>query len=207
MPTICTGDTAPVNAWPDQIVIERVAPVSPAAQHVLRAYTDEVASRYYGRQASEDEIDAALRDDPSDFLVSPTGVFLIARQPDGSIAGCAGMHLLPDRVGEVKRVYIVPAARGCGVAARLMAKVETIGREHGVTTLRLDTRADLVEARRFYARMGFVEIPAYNDGPYAEHWLAKALVPAAILISADQLPSLDETVDILSTPGALEEIR
>ncbi len=82
-----------------------------------------------------------------------------------------------------------------------------LGREHGVATLRLNTRADLVEARRLYARMGFVEISAYNDGPYAEHWLAKALVPAAILISADQLPSLDETVDILSTPGALEEIR
>ncbi|CAN5383709.1 hypothetical protein BH20ACT5_BH20ACT5_12520 [soil metagenome] len=31
--------------------------------------------------------------------------------------------------------------------------------------------------------------------------------PAAVLISADELASLDETVDILSTPGALEEIR
>jgi len=29
--------------------------------------------------------------------------------------------------------------------------------------------------------------------------------PAAVLISADELASLDETVDILSTPGALEE--
>lgn len=31
--------------------------------------------------------------------------------------------------------------------------------------------------------------------------------PAAVLVSADELASLDETVDILSTPGALEEIR
>ncbi len=31
--------------------------------------------------------------------------------------------------------------------------------------------------------------------------------PAAVLISADELASLDETVDILSTPGALEQIR
>lgn len=31
--------------------------------------------------------------------------------------------------------------------------------------------------------------------------------PAAVLISAEELASLDETVDILSTPGALEEIR
>lgn len=31
--------------------------------------------------------------------------------------------------------------------------------------------------------------------------------PAAVLISVDELASLDETVDILSTPGALDEIR
>lgn len=32
-------------------------------------------------------------------------------------------------------------------------------------------------------------------------------VPAAVLISADELASLDETVDILSTSGALEQIQ
>ncbi len=31
--------------------------------------------------------------------------------------------------------------------------------------------------------------------------------PVAVLISVDELASLDETVDILSTPGALDEIR
>ncbi len=31
--------------------------------------------------------------------------------------------------------------------------------------------------------------------------------PAAVLISPDELESLDETVDILSIPGALEDIR
>lgn len=31
--------------------------------------------------------------------------------------------------------------------------------------------------------------------------------PAAVLISADELESLEETLDILSTPGALDEIQ
>ena len=31
--------------------------------------------------------------------------------------------------------------------------------------------------------------------------------PAAIIMSPDDLESLEETLDILSTPGALEEIR
>ena len=31
--------------------------------------------------------------------------------------------------------------------------------------------------------------------------------PAAVVVSIDDLASLEETLDILSTPGALEEIR
>jgi antitoxin YefM len=31
--------------------------------------------------------------------------------------------------------------------------------------------------------------------------------PAAVLISVDELEALEETLDILSTPGALEEIK
>jgi len=31
--------------------------------------------------------------------------------------------------------------------------------------------------------------------------------PAAVLISVDELESIEETLDILSTPGALEEIK
>ncbi|MBE0476188.1 MAG: type II toxin-antitoxin system Phd/YefM family antitoxin [Coriobacteriia bacterium] len=31
--------------------------------------------------------------------------------------------------------------------------------------------------------------------------------PEAVLLSADELESLEETLDILSTPGALDEIR
>ena len=41
--------------------------------------------------------------------------------------------------------------------------------------LQLDTRHDLVEARRLYARHGYHEVPAFNAEPFAEHWLAKDL--------------------------------
>ncbi|MEH0973839.1 hypothetical protein V6U77_22190 [Micromonospora sp. CPCC 205546] len=49
------------------------------------------------------------------------------------------------------------------------------GRAAGVDRIRLDTRGDLVEARALYARHGYREIPAYHDGPYAEHWFEKVL--------------------------------
>jgi ribosomal protein S18 acetylase RimI-like enzyme len=56
-----------------------------------------------------------------------------------------------------------------------MGELEHLARGHGLSVLRLDTRHDLVEARRLYAALGYEEVAAFNDGRYAEHWLAKPL--------------------------------
>ena len=75
----------------------------------------------------------------------------------------------------MKRLFVAPAARGCGRGARLMGELEGLAREYGLSVLRLDTRHDLVESRRLYATLGYEEVPAFNEGRYAEHWLAKPL--------------------------------
>jgi GNAT superfamily N-acetyltransferase len=167
-------ETDGVDSSPEPVLIEVVAPDASAASQILRSYIDDVASRYYGGQATDEEIDASLREDPSSDLAPPSGVFLVARQR-GAVLGCAGMRLLPERVGEIKRLFVAPAARGCGLGARLMGELESIARGHGLSVLRLDTRHDLVESRRLYATLGYEEVPAFNDGRYAEHWLAKPL--------------------------------
>jgi GNAT superfamily N-acetyltransferase len=140
----------------------------------LWLYIADIASRYYGRPATDSEITAAIREDPSDDLAPPKGVFLVAHQ-DGSPIGCAGLRLLPGSTAEIKRVYVAPPARGRGLGARLVRELERLAREHARTTLRLDTRRDLVEARRLYARLGYQEVPAFNAGTYAEHWFEKML--------------------------------
>lgn len=159
----------------EHVVVELMAPSTAGAPQILRCYMDEVVSRYYGRQATEEEIDAAIREDPSDDLALPHGVLLVAHQ-DETIWGCAGLRFLPDRIGEVKRVFIAPAARGRGLGARLMGELECLAREHDLSLLRLDTRHDLVEARRLYARLGYQEVPAFNDSLYADHWFVKTLI-------------------------------
>ncbi|MFG1760542.1 GNAT family N-acetyltransferase [Micromonospora echinofusca] len=73
------------------------------------------------------------------------------------------------------RVYVRPAHRGHGGGAALLAAVASRARAAGADRIRLDTRGDLVEARALYARHGYREIPAYNDGVYAEHWFEKVL--------------------------------
>lgn len=154
--------------------VEIAAPSSALARVALRAYFGDVGSRWLGRPATDEEVNAALLDDPSEDLAAPHGVFLVARREDDIVA-CAGLRLLADGVGEVKRLFVAPLNRGQGLGRRLMLELEGLGRAGGLRTLRLDTRSDLIEARALYAAMGYVEVPAFNDGKYSEHWFAKDL--------------------------------
>ncbi|MEV8311973.1 GNAT family N-acetyltransferase [Streptomyces flavidovirens] len=147
---------------------------TPGSTALRRDYYDEVAGRYWGRPATAREIDEGLTDDGAERLVPPTGEFLVGRY-DGTAAACAGLRVMDPDTAELTRVYVRPAFRGTGGGALLLAATETAARELGAKRVRLDTRSDLVEARALYARHGYVEVPAFNQGPYAEHWFAKSL--------------------------------
>lgn len=156
-----------------QIVVERADALD--SQWILHAYLNDVVSRYHGRPATEHEMTVALREFPSDDLMEPDGMFLMARV-NGRPSGCVGLHLLPDGVGKVTRLFVVNAARGTGLGLRLMQTLELTARDRVLNVLRLDTRTDLIEARRLYARLGYREVAPFNDGQYAEHWFEKTLV-------------------------------
>ncbi|MGG8409171.1 GNAT family N-acetyltransferase [Streptomyces sp. 12297] len=147
---------------------------TPAATGLRRAYYAEVAGRYWGRTATEAEVDEGLADDPADGLTAPTGAFVVGRYA-GEPAACAGLRLLDPDTAELTRVYVRPALRGTGGGSALLAALEDAARALGARRIRLDTRTDLVEARALYAKHGYEEIPAYNSGPYAQHWFEKPL--------------------------------
>ncbi|MFF4100771.1 GNAT family N-acetyltransferase [Streptomyces sp. NPDC001903] len=163
--------TASVGNW--TVAAEHFA--TPDATALRRAYYAEVAGRYWKRPATEAEIDEGLRDDPADGLAPPTGQFVVGRL-EGTPRACGGIRLLDPVTAELTRVYVDPRARGTGGGATLLAALEAAARALGAERVRLDTRSDLVEARALYAREGYREIPAYNAGPYAEHWFEKPLV-------------------------------
>ncbi|MFI6150989.1 GNAT family N-acetyltransferase [Streptomyces sp. NPDC051109] len=147
---------------------------TPDATALRRAYYAEVAGRYWKRPVTEAETDEGLRDDPADGLAPPTGHFVVGRL-DGTPRACGGIRLLDPATAELTRVYVDPRARGTGGGAALLTALESAARALGAERVRLDTRSDLVEARALYARQGYTEIPAYNAGPYAEHWFEKPL--------------------------------
>lgn len=159
---------------PPPATVTAALPSSPEGKAVLTAYFRDLVSRDHGREATRDEVESEMREDPSDDLSPPTGLFLVARQ-DAAVVGCIGLLLLPDGLGEVRRVFVEPSARRLGVGAQLMRAVEDEARSRAVTRLRLDTRTDLVEARRLYGRHGYREVTPFNDGRWADRWLEKSL--------------------------------
>ncbi|MEV7234276.1 GNAT family N-acetyltransferase [Streptomyces sp. NPDC051020] len=147
---------------------------SPDASALRRDYYDEVASRYWQRPATAEEIDEGLSGDGADLLTRPTGAFVVGRF-DGKPASCAGLLLVDADTAELTRVFVRPEFRGTGGGGLLLAAVESAARAFGVRQIRLDTRNDLVEARGLYAKHGYREVPAFHRRQYAEHWFAKEL--------------------------------
>jgi GNAT superfamily N-acetyltransferase len=145
--------------------------IADAARSPLnREYNAEMISRYWGRPANDAEIEAYERDEQDHDVP----VFLVVSR-DGEEAGCLGMRFLDDVTGELTRMFVRTSFRGQGAASVLLKAMEAEAVERGVTTLRLDTRNDLVEARTLYAKHGFTEIGRYNDAQYADHWFEKTL--------------------------------
>ena len=66
-------------------------------------------------------------------------------------------------------------ARGLSVGRRLLNELESLAVAHGETAVQLETNRTLVEAISLYRSSGYVEVPPFNDEPYAHHWFRKTL--------------------------------
>lgn len=146
----------------------------PESAAVHRAYFVDIVGRYFGRDATEDEVDAALADEPGTDLVAPTGLFLLARR-DGVVSGCVGVRVLEPGIGGLTKMFVLPHARRERGASQLISAAEDAARGIGLDVMRLDVRADLVEARALYASLGYKEVAPFSDAKYADHWFEKAL--------------------------------
>ena len=72
-------------------------------------------------------------------------------------------------------MWIAESARGMGLGRRLLHHLERLARENGSTEVHLETNDVLSEALALYRATGYVEVPPFNDEPYADRWFAKQL--------------------------------
>jgi ribosomal protein S18 acetylase RimI-like enzyme len=97
----------------------------------------------------------------------PRGALFLARA-DGSAAGCIGLRPFSDSVGELKRLYVVPALRGHGLARSLVSSAIEAARSIGYRALVLDTLASMRPAIALYESFGFQRTEPYYPNPLPE---------------------------------------
>lgn len=98
-------------------------------------------------------------------VYQPPGGRLLLALVDGTPAGCIGLRPFEGPVGEVKRMWVRPAARRLGIGRALTEKLIAEARAAGYERLILSTVDKLLEAQRLYASLGFERTEPYYTGP------------------------------------------
>ncbi len=84
---------------------------------------------------------------------------------EDALAGCVALRPLGEGIAELKRLFIYPAARGCGFGRLLMPAAIESARKLGYRRLHLDTlKTRMSSAVVLYQTLGFVEVPAQQEG-------------------------------------------
>lgn len=93
---------------------------------------------------------------------APVGCLLLASDFDGAPIGCAGLRPLEQiKCCEMKRLYVLPSARGLGLGRSLALILVRKASRLGYHRLYLDTLASMSEAIALYKRLGFERTSAY----------------------------------------------
>ena len=66
------------------------------------------------------------------------------------------------RTAEIKRMYVVPSARGLGLARAMLAHLERTAAEAGAAVAILETGTRQPEALALYDSSGYVEVPKFG---------------------------------------------
>jgi len=137
--------------------VQRVPADHPEVERFVTALLQEMAERY------DDDPDTIERTDPG-------AAFVLLLDDDGTPLGSGAVQRLskskPDAApdhGEIKRVYLVPSARGRGLSRLLMSTLVDLARELGYTWLQLETGDVQPEAIGLYESSGWTRVPNYGQ--------------------------------------------
>jgi GNAT superfamily N-acetyltransferase len=148
---------------PAELRIEQV----PFTHADVRRLDDQVQAEYVVRYGSPDETVF----DPAHFE-PPNGSFYVGYRDDEPVL-MGGWRFRADvsRLGaehavEVKRMYVVPAARRAGLARLMLAHLEATARTSGADAVLLETGTRQPEALALYESAGYQRVEPF--GHYRE---------------------------------------
>lgn len=128
---------------------------------LMAELTAELETRYDGSA----ELDVTRM--PELHSVSRDDVQFVIAWLDEQAVGCGAIRPIDTQATEVKRMYVRPAARGKGISRLILAKLESLAKESGFNTTRLETGRQQPEAIGLYESSGYTRIPCY--GVYAQN--------------------------------------
>jgi len=110
---------------------------------------------------------------------TPWSGMLLLGLVDDQVGGCVAFHRLDggmagahvalsgeSDVCEMKRLYVRPEFRGCGLGRALIEAILNCAAAVGYLKIRLDTvPCEMGKAVQIYQKLGFVEIPPYRANP------------------------------------------
>jgi GNAT superfamily N-acetyltransferase len=153
--TSISAESAAVGSIDVKFEIE----VRPYADPAVAAMVDEVQAEYVELYGGPD----AAVVDPADF-VPPRGLFLVGLV-DGAPVAMGGWRRLADDVAEIKRMYVVRAARRRGFSRRLLEELERSAAAAGVARFVLNTGPEQPAAVALYESVGYRPVTGF--GHYA----------------------------------------
>ncbi|MET9963243.1 GNAT family N-acetyltransferase [Streptomyces sp. NPDC006326] len=143
---------------------------------------DQVQLEYQARYDGEGDVTPL---DPAMFT-PPQGLYLLAYDAAQSPIASGGWRTqdendegYSDGDAELKRMYVVPEARGLGLARRILAELEADARAAGRVRMVLETGDQQPEAIALYLSSGYAPSPKFGHYRFydSSRCMAKPLAP------------------------------
>lgn len=133
--------------------VVRVSPASAMAAALIAELDVDLHARYPG---------VSFHTLTPDELMAPAFTFVVA-EAAGEALGCGALRVREPGVAEIKRMFVRPAARRCGVARAVLRALEARAVELGIPRILIETGAEQPEAIALYVSSGYVPIPRYGE--------------------------------------------
>jgi putative acetyltransferase len=143
-----------------RLVIRREDLRSKTAQRLIEALNTELSAQYPEPGAVH------FRLDPQE-VAADAGAFLIGYL-HGEPVACGALRRIDAGVGEIKRMFVIPEARGRGYSHCMLAALEESALELGMRRLVLETGPRQLAALALYRRAGFVSIARFGEYTHSE---------------------------------------
>ncbi len=143
---------------------------------LIREYLEWLNERVKRDYGIEFDVNAMVESDLSDpnKFRPPDGRFYLA-QYDNAVAGVGCLKKLAAGVGEIQRMYVLPAFRGKGIGRAIVNRLIDDARIIGYRQLKLESLEFLKAAHSLYRSVGFREIDPYDDNSMEAYQAAAQL--------------------------------